>query len=878
MIITKGGVFAVVLLVLSMPGTAAMAQGEVNDDDDVSAAAEIAEQIHEEARRSAQADEDEPEVDIQYEVDTEPTSADDLVDEVIGDGDRLRNRLTLTLAGNIDGNFARVDCRQEQDEHALYWAKQASYFHALDGLAAGSDLAAPVALNVGNTVFPGILGRYLLSQGESGAHRLAELLGEVPADVHGLGAREFAAPRAALVDFVEAAEERGIDMQAANLECESFGAAEGICAAAGGDEDSPKFRVIERDGIRLAVTTVLAQELLDTHADHQREGVNIGDPSEVVGGLIDEMREQADLVIVQHQVPRMMAAPLAYDLGKEVEGIDLIVASHLIEDHTSGTRFDPDEPSSGGRMEIIEAPSTGTPIVSANSTQFSAINVELDLIGDAGDDVQWAIRRVIPRRVLLEEMPRHPSTKQLLESAIGDMCGDWGEPLSDNAGLDEPFEMADLQRFILNIMRFSTRSELALSNRQAFRSDERFPLTKHLTTADIFAALPYENELVTVDISGSVLAGLADRLSSDVVGAGIAVVDGDVKINGRTPNPDRRYRVALNDYLADGGDEVFSPDNLDNRRVYHPDWSEDPPTIDQIVIQYVEDGRHLQDGAERDSVAADDNFTDLSRKFLWTFLGSLNAAYNQVAITNPQVNGEPGYDRSQLTVQSTDQLNIEGRLGANADSRNHGWNNDLNVQYAAARIADDDAGFEETSDQIRLRSRYRYKRLRADLEGKWYIPDPVVEGQLETEFSNPDTRDWHRVDLRGILAASFQLAEPLDIRLGGNVRQDINEPEGEPTLGVNASYTLGRITPFRILDRPIRVESEVEYFFNDIGNQNIHETRSSNRIYFAFFEQFFFTTTFNAFLYRDDTVGELGTNTELTIGINYQWDMTYQNF
>lgn len=319
---------------------------------------------------------------------------------------------------------------------------------------------------------------------------------------------------------------------------------------------------------------------------------------------------------------------------------------------------------------------------------------------------------------------------------------------------------------------------------------------------------------------------------------------------------------------------MLTDDDTSNPKYHHPGWSDEPPSVGDIVIEYVAAGRHLMDGPVRDAVSARDNFPNLHDKLLWGLTGSLNAAYNQVAVQNP---GD-GYDENQLTVQSTDQINVEGRLSANADARYHGWNNNLEIQYAAARVDDDENGFEETRDRIRLRSRYRYKRLRADLGGHWYVPDPIVEGQAESEFTSPEERDWHRLDLRGIAGASFQLLDPLDVRFGVNVSQDVLEPGGAPTWGVNVSYTLARISPFRLLDRPVRFESEVEYFYNDIGRDNIHEARTSNRVFFAVFDQFFFTTTFNGFLFRDDNVGELGTNTELTIGVNYEWERAFQNF
>lgn len=799
--------------------------------------------------------------------------AEELARQAEEERQQQQRQLTLMVTGNVDGNFARVNCREEEGYSALYWAKQAGYFRSLDETARQADLPGPIGLNVGDSIFPGALSRYLLSQGESGSQRLATLLAQVPIEAHGLGNRELDTSRQALIDFAEALEAHGVDLQAANLECEAFDGAEAVCAALHQAQNGQKFRIIERDGVRLAVTSVLAENLLDPMAQAQRQGLRVLDPKETLPSLVEEMRQEADLVVVQYHLRPGDALDRSYALASSVEGIDLMLTSHLLgaEQDRAATSQEP----TGSLMSVVHAENTGTPIVSGSSTEAAVIDISLDL---ARSDRGWSLQSVTPRRTPITGVQPHPETADLLREDIQSFCRDWGVALGDDSTLAEPFSMADLQVFILNVMRFSTDSEVALSNQGAFRDEGQFPLTDQLTAADIYTALPYANHLITAGIKGSVLKRIAPRLANALVGTGLRV-DGDrILVNGRPIVDDRFYRVALNDYLAEGGGGIFTEEDLSGIRIHHPDWSPEPPSIDELVVEYVRSSRHIQRGRVTDGVSAHNNFPDLHRLFLWSFTGALNASYNQVAVQNPLVNDAPGYDQSQFTVQSTDQINLEGRLTSQADSRNHRWNNDLNLQYATARLVEEDAQFDETKDLIRLRSRYRYQRLRADRKGVWYVPDPLVEGQLESEFSRPETRDWHRLDLRAIAGVSFQLFDPLDFRLGVNIRQDVNQPDSEPTYGVNTGYTLARISLFNLLGRPIQFESEVEYFYNDIGQDNIHELRSANRVFFAVFDQFFFTTTFNAFAFRNDPVGEFGTNTELTVGLNYQWDAAFQRF
>lgn len=783
-------------------------------------------------------------------------------------------RLTLLLDGNVDGYFADVDCRQGPQEQSLWWSRHAAYHKSLGELSAASGLPEPVALNTGNSVFPGVLGRYLATRDVDEARRLAEIIAQVPTKVHGAGNREFTIPRQGFVNFAEALQGQGIDVQAANLECPAFGGSEVLCDLVQTADDDRAFRIYERGGLRIAVTTVLSPDLLDRLIQEQRQGIELIDPLEVLPDLVERMREAADLVIVQFQAPSRSVMQGSRELASRVEGIDLVITSQSLDSTDDDGELSP----LSSLESVIRASGTGTPVISADGGPAALINVDLNLVTAGRDDDRWTVRTAIPRRVDLSEMPIDPRTGKLLQESIEDFCDHWGEAIGDNANLAEPMELEDFQRFVLNVMRFSTGQEVALLNRRAFRKGPGFPLTGELTRADIYATMPFENRLVLAEVSGAVLQRVAGSLGEHLIGVGIDVVDGAVTINGRSVRPDRMYRVAVNDFLSQGGDRHFRPAELQNRTTFYPDWSVDPPTIDDVVIEFVANNRHLQRGPVDDALSPVGNFPDLHRKFLWTLTGSLNSSYNQVAVHNPVLDGQPGYDQSRLTVQSTDQINIESRFTANADSRSHGWNNDLNVQFARARVHDDDdeALFETTKDHIRFRSRYRYQGWRAAAQGRRYVPDPMVEGQVETEFQPPPTRDWHRLDLRGILGVSFQLFDPLELRVGANVRHEVNRPDALPTWGVNAGFTLARISPFDLLGRPLRFESELEYFYNDIALQNIHEGRTSNRIFFAVFEQFFFTTTFNAFLYRDDVVGELGTNTELTVGVNYSWELSRQ--
>lgn len=767
-------------------------------------------------------------------------------------------RMTLVALGNLDGDLGPVDCRASEPS-ASSWARQVGYFQSLSLVYAAGGISAPIALHVGDSIFPGVLSRYLLSQGEEGAETLATLLAGLPIGAHGLGNREFSVDRQALLRFGEALKNQGIPLQAANLHCEPFQGGEGICHLLG---EKP-YELISHQNLTIAVTSVLSEDLLLTLAAEQREGLRVLDPKEVLPDVIREMRSEADLVIVQYHLRERRALEQATTLASAVEGIDLLLTSHLESD------------TAAGRMAVVQAGRTGTPIVSADSGTNSLIAIDLE-IRSRGTQQGVAIGTVSPRRVITTGAPLDRETQSLFESAVDRFCSDWGSAIGAQSRLAAPMDLPAMMTFILNVMRFSGRADIAVANRNAFRDEGQFPLAGELTEADIYRALPFENQVVIARVRGALLRSLAPRFDQDLVATGFSRQGTQLLVNGRPIIDNHFYTIATLDFLAAGGDQVFPEGSLQDRSPLIPAFASSSPTLDALVVKYIEAGLHLRpDGPSGiDPVAS---FPDLHRKFFHTFTGSVNATYNQVMVQSPQIDGAPAYGQSQLTVQSTEQINIDSRLALQSDSRNHRLNNDLTLQYATSRQSEiEDASFEETRDLIRYRTRYRYQRLRAEQAGRWYVPDPLTEGQLETEFTVPEARDYRRLDLRGILGFSFQLVEKLDLRLGANVRRDINQPDGLTTWGVNAGYTLARIDLIRFFGRPLQLESEIEVFYNDITNNNILELRSQNRAFFALFDRFFFTTTFNAFVFRNDAVGIPGRNLELTFGLNYQWENSVQ--
>ena len=132
--------------------------------------------------------------------------------------------------------------------------------------------------------------------------------------------------------------------------------------------------------------------------------------------------------------------------------------------------------------------------------------------------------------------------------------------------------------------------------------------------------------------------------------------------------------------------------------------------------------------------------------------------------------------------------------------------------------------------------------------------------------------------MTGIAGLLLKLHANLEFKVGFNIRGDVLEEHGTPSIGLFTGYRLLKTELFRISNNPVRFESECEYFFNADGSDRIHEFRWDNRLFFDITNYLALTASFNMYLYRKKSVGELGKAIEGMVGINASIERMVQSF
>jgi 2',3'-cyclic-nucleotide 2'-phosphodiesterase (5'-nucleotidase family) len=132
------------------------------------------------------------------------------------------------------------------------------------------------------------------------------------------------------------------------------------------------------------------------------------------------------------------------------------------------------------------------------------------------------------------------------------------------------YEETNLGDWVTDIMREFTGADVSLINAGSLRASID---TGPITVESVFKAMPYANELLVVDLSGEELLAALTRSVRGGRGeedGGFLHVSGiRFEIDGKTPrrvtvggevlDPEKRYRVAVTDFMYSGGDgyDVF---------------------------------------------------------------------------------------------------------------------------------------------------------------------------------------------------------------------------------------------------------------------------------------------------------------------------------
>lgn len=307
------------------------------------------------------------------------------------------------------------------------------------------------------------------------------------------------------------------------------------------------WRVVEREGVTIGfvgLVTPITPEIShpDTH------GIDFGEPAKALDAAGKHLQGKVDLVI-----------PLTH-LGVEEDKalarahpeLALVVGGHshtfLKEGAREGSTLivqTGSKASAVGRVDLWLDPKTKAVVES------SARLVDLDEAPPATFEKEQPVAIIAANLVA--------RTEQRMKQRVGQL-------LAPAERAKEPLASSSMGNLIADAVRAHARADVGLMNRGGIRADLRQgPVTRR----DVFEVMPFDNNIVVLKLTGAELRALVAKAVEGKSHSGIEVsgltIEARVgpndertllglRVDGAPIDPERVYRVAMNSFMADGGD------------------------------------------------------------------------------------------------------------------------------------------------------------------------------------------------------------------------------------------------------------------------------------------------------------------------------------
>jgi 5'-nucleotidase / UDP-sugar diphosphatase len=425
--------------------------------------------------------------------------------------------------------------------------------------------------HAGDTLSPS-----LMSGIDRGAH-IMTLTNMIPPDIFVPGNHEFDFGKAT---FLQRMAEAGFPLYAANLR--------------GPDgQRLLNFRdrgIVTLDGVRIGLTGATYD---DTARASSPEDLRFQPTVATIKAQADELRrEGADFVVA------VVHATREQDYGIfATRSVDLVLSGH---DHDLFINYD-------GRNAMVES--------SYDAHYVTAIDITIETREQAGSRniTWWPQFRVIDTATVTPD----PEVAAVVANFEQQLSRELDSPLGttavelDSRNATVRTREAAIGNMLSDAMRLAARADAAVTNGGGIRGGKVYPPGATLTRRDVLAELPFNNRLVTLEISGAELKraienGLAQlpnssgrfpQVSGLTIEADVTLPAGSrvlsLKVGNAPLDENRTYRVATNDFLARGGDGYSA--FRDAKQLLPP---ADSPLVATEVMNYIKSLGTLRTGTE----------------------------------------------------------------------------------------------------------------------------------------------------------------------------------------------------------------------------------------------------------------------------------------
>ncbi|WP_264474664.1 bifunctional UDP-sugar hydrolase/5'-nucleotidase UshA [Leeia speluncae] len=346
------------------------------------------------------------------------------------------------------------------------------------------------------------------------------------------------------------------------------------------------YQIFSFGKLKVAVVGFTTDDTVKLSNPENTAGLTFKKPADIAKQLIPQLRKKADIVIAATHMGHYtngnhgINAEGDVEMARQVTGLDLIVGGHsqnpvcmLSETERNdayipGTACAPDKQNGAW---IVQAHEWGKYVGRADfeyrngvfslvKYQLIPINLKKTVKGDDGKDQKVLYTEAIPENAdLLAFLTPYQEKGQAAlseEVAMSD-----GKLIGDRAVVRST--PTNLGNMIATAMKEKAKADFALMNAGGIRDSIS---AGKITYKDILKVQPFGNTLVYIDLSGKEALDYLKAAAKMTAGSGafpqlagvsLQMKQGELveaKINGQVIDPNKTYRLALNNFTAAGGD------------------------------------------------------------------------------------------------------------------------------------------------------------------------------------------------------------------------------------------------------------------------------------------------------------------------------------
>ncbi len=327
-----------------------------------------------------------------------------------------------------------------------------------------------------------------------------------------------------------------------------------------GDTLFEPYEMFNVQGNRVAIVGFTTEDTVRIGNPEYIGDLDFLSPSVVGLDLIPELDAKSELVIAVTHMGHYANgnhggnAPGDVTLARNVDGIDVIVGGH-----SQNPLFEPDVVNN---TLILQAHEWGKYVGRLDLTLRNGeiVDYEYDLIPVNLKEDDQLLRPEIAQNLEMLAMlaPYQQAGSEALNVVIGSANGDF---IGDRSVVrNQPTNLGVL---VARAQRVKTQADVAVMNSGGIRADME---GGEISYKDVLTVQPFGNMVAYVDLSGTELMDYLDVAASKQAGSGafaqfdgvnLRINDGEVTraiVNGREIDPNGTYRLAVNAFMASGGD------------------------------------------------------------------------------------------------------------------------------------------------------------------------------------------------------------------------------------------------------------------------------------------------------------------------------------